>query len=198
MRALLRDYPARTVALGVCGFAASFAAFPSFQFTGYFTQVKLGWEPWRYTLLVVAGGGVGIIGNVVAGRLGDSIGRKRVGGVLLSLVPLASFAFYRGPRAAVIPAWIALVFCALGARVIMRALAAEMFPTLHRSAASGLWSVMDTLGAVAGLLAIYVSGTPDIDQLAAAIPVVSSGVALAVLVLFAFPETRQRELEEIS
>jgi MFS family permease len=195
--ALLRTYPGRSAALSLCGFTASFAAFPSFQFTGYFTQVKLGWEPRSYALMVVAGGGVGIIGNVVAGRLGDSIGRKRVGGVMLSLVPFASFAFYQGPPAFVVPAWIALVFCALGARVIMRALSAELFPTAYRSAASGLWSVLDTLGAVAGLVAIYLRGTPDIDQLAAAIPAVSSGIALAVLVMLTFPETRQRELEEI-
>jgi MFS family permease len=195
--ALLRTHPSRAAALSVCGFTASFAAFPSFQFTGYFTQVKLGWEPKSYALMVVAGGGVGIIGNIVAGRLGDSIGRKRVGGVMLSLVPFASFAFYQGPRWLVVPAWIALVFCALGARVIMRALSTELFPTAFRSAASGLWAVLDALGAVAGMIAIYLRGTPDNDQLAAAIPAVSSGIALAVLVVLSFPETRQRELEAI-
>jgi putative MFS transporter len=196
--ALLRAYPGRAAALSLCGFTASFAAFPSFQFTGYFTQVKLGWEPKSYAMMVVAGGAVGIIGNIVAGRLGDSIGRKRVGGVMLSAVPFASFMFYQGPRSLVVPAWIALVFCALGARVIMRALSTELFPTAHRSAASGLWAVLDALGAVAGLMAIYLRGTPDIDQLAAAIPAVSTGIVLAVLVMLTFPETRQRELEDIS
>jgi hypothetical protein len=58
--------------------------------------------------------------------------------------------------------------------------------------------VLDALGAVAGLMAIYLRGTPDIDQLAAAIPAVSTGIVLAVLVMLTFPETRQRELEDIS
>ena len=43
-----------------------------FQFCGYFTLNTHHWEPWRFSLMAVVAGAVGMLGNrVVAGRLGD-------------------------------------------------------------------------------------------------------------------------------
>jgi len=198
--ALFTTRPGRALGIAAAGFLASIATFPSFQFTGYFTQVKLGWAPHQYTWMVMAGGAIGIIGNIVAGRLGDVVGRKRVGMVMFGLVPLASFGFYCGPGtgAVVVVAWIALVFCSMGGRVMLRALATELFPTSQRGAASGMLSVLDTLGAVTGLLVVYFRRTNDVSELAAVIPLVSLAIWLAALCLLGLPETHRRELEQIA
>jgi MFS family permease len=198
LRALARTHPARAAGVAVTAFVAAIATLPSFQFSGYYTQTKLGWEPGRYAILVIVGGGIGIIGNIVAGRLGDVWGRRRVGFALLAVFPLASFGFYQGPVWGVIVAWVVLVFTMMGGRVILRSLATELFPTSQRGAASGMFALLEALGAVAGLLAIWAYRADDISELALAVPAVSLAVWAAALVMVRFPETRQRELEDIS
>jgi putative MFS transporter len=198
LRALAMTHPARAAGVAATGFIAAIATLPSFQFSGYYTQTKLGWEPGRYAVLVIVGGGIGIIGNIVAGRLGDTWGRKRVGFALLAVFPLASFGFYQGPVWGVIIAWVVMVFTMMGGRVILRSLATELFPTSQRGAASGMFAVLETLGAVTGLLAIWAYRADDVSELALAVPLVSLVIWAAALVLMRFPETRQRELEEIA
>jgi MFS family permease len=198
LRALATTHPARAAGVAATAFVAAIATLPSFQFSGYYTQTALGWPPSRYAMLVIVGGGIGIIGNIVAGRLGDVWGRKRVGFVLLALFPIASFGFYQGPGWVVLVAWVLLVFTLMGGRVILRSLATELFPTSQRGAASGMFAVLETLGAVAGLLAIWAYRAEDVSELALAVPLISLVILAAALVLVRFPETRQRELEEIS
>lgn len=198
LRALGATHPARAAGVAFTGFATSVATLPAFQFSGYFTQTKLGFSPSQYSILVIAGGAIGILGNIVAGRLGDTLGRKRVGAVFLALFPLACLGFYQGTVAVSIAAWVLLLFCAMGGRLILRALATELFPTSQRGAASGLFSMLEALGSVAGLLAIHYYRPDDIEGLALAVPLVSTSTWLALLVLLRFPETRQRELEQIA
>src|SRR6185436_3621271 len=90
---------------------------------------------------------------------------KAVGFTLLALFPLASFAFYQGSGAVVFAAFVPLVFCSMGGRVILRALSSELFGTAYRAAAAGMFSVMEALGAVAGLLGVHLYGTPSPDQI---------------------------------
>lgn len=198
LRALAQRHPARAAGVAVTGFVAALGTLPSFQFSGYFTQTALGWTPGQYSILVIAGGGVGIIGNLVGGRLGDSWGRRRVGVVLLAVFPLASYGFYHGSVPVVIVSWVALVFSSMGGRVILRALATELFPTSQRGAASGMYAVLEALGAVAGLLAIHLYRPDDVSEIAAAVSLVSTLIWVAAVVLLRFPETRQRELEDIA
>jgi MFS family permease len=198
LQALAATHPARAAGIAASGFIVSIATMPSFQFSGFYTQKALGWEPGDYSLMVIAGGGIGIVGNIVAGRLGDRFGRKRVGFALLAGFPLASLGFYQGGTVVVVVAWVGLVFCAMGGKVVLRALSTELFPTSHRGAASGLYSVLETLGGVTGLLIIYVSGTEDASDIAFLTPLIGAITVLGAAVLYFFPETRQRELEEIA
>ncbi len=195
---LMAAYPARCLALGASGFAVSSAMLPTFQFTGHFTQQKLGWSPGQYASMVIVLGAFGIVGTVAAGVLGDRFGRKRIGMLMLGAFPLASFAFYYGVSRVTLIAWVPMVFCATGGRVILRSLSTELFPTAQRGTASGMFSVTETLGAVCGLLLVYAYGTRDVAELARAVPLVGCGTYVAVLLFPLFPETRQRELEEIS
>jgi MFS family permease len=195
---LFSHHALRAVGLSVCGFLVAAAALPSFQFSGYFTQTKLQWTPGEYSAMVIAAGAVGILGNVVAGRLGDRFGRKGVGFTMLALFPLASFVFYHGTSWVVVTAWIPLVFCSMGGRVILRALSTELFPTSHRSAAAGMFTVMESLGAVGGLLIVHVYGTANADDIARIVSTVALAVLVTAMILLLFPETKRRELEELS
>src|SRR5262249_53292440 len=123
----------------------------AFQFTGYFALSAHGWSPAQYSAMVLAGGGVGIVGNVVAGRLGDRHGRRVVGAAFLAVLPLFAILFYNGPRARLPIAFAGFVFCATAGGVIVRALSTELFPTSHRGTSTGWSQLLQTLGWALGL-----------------------------------------------
>jgi putative MFS transporter len=194
---LATTHPWRVSALATSGLVLALATLPSFQLSGYYVQTAFGFSPGQYSLLVIVGGAVGIMGNLVGGRLGDALGRKRVGFVLLAAFPLMCFAFYRGGSSTATLAWAALVFCFMGGRLILRALSIELFPTPQRAAAAGVFSFAEAIGAVLGLLALYAFRVRDTDDLALLIPAVACVTVLAALLVLVFPETRNRELEDI-
>jgi MFS family permease len=198
LRALARTNPLRALAVAAAGFLAASAALPTLQFSGKYPQEVFGLTPGQYAIMVTCGGGVGILGNLVGGQLGDRLGRKRVGSALLLMFPLCALGFYRGPFWIAMLSWVGVVFCAMGGRLILRALATELFPTAQRGAAAGMFVVLETLGAVAGLMAIQLWGVEDLSEIALAIPVIAGVAVVPALLLGTFPETRQRELEDIT
>lgn len=198
MRVLFSKHPLRALGLSLCGFLVAAAALPAFQLSGYFTQAKLGWTPAQYSTMVIVGGAVGILGNLAAGRLGDAFGRKPVGFALLALFPGAAYAFFHGGAWVVAAAWVPLVFCYMGGRVILRTLSTELFTTSHRGAAAGVFTVMEALGAVAGLLGMHLYGTKNLAHIADTVSSISLLVLAAACLLLLFPETRERELDEPS
>ena len=194
---LARRHPWRATAIGVVGILGPFGSMAVFQFIGYFTQTVHGWEPWRFSVMVLVGGGIGIIGNVVAGRLGDRFGRRIVGLVFMALFPVCVWIFYRGPGWSLPLSWTVLVFCATAGDVVMRALSTELFPTSHRSAAAGWLSLVNTVGAAAGLGVVGL-GTRAPGDLARMISLLSLSMLVAGCLLFLLPETSRRELEAIN
>ena len=74
---------------------------------------------------------------------------------------------------------------------------ARPFPTSHRAASSGMFSVLETLGGVTGLLGLYFYGTQDTAEMSVVIPAIATTNILGALVLLGFPETKQRTLEDI-
>jgi predicted MFS family arabinose efflux permease len=198
MRELFGTHPWRALGLAASGLLVMAAMQPTLQFTGFYTLEKLGWRPSQYSTMFVAGGAIGIVGNVAAGRLGDRLGRKAVGFTLLCLFPITSFAFYRGSSSTVVAAWAPLVFSFMGGRVVLKTLSAELFPTSFRSAAAGVYAVMEALGAVCGLLVLYVFRSSAADYLARVIPFVALLSLGSAAILLSFPETTRRELEDIS
>lgn len=197
MRSLFATHPWRALGLASCGFLVAAATLPSFQFSGFFTLEMLGWQPSHYSAMVVAGGAIGIIGNIAAGRLGDTFGRKSVGFTMLTLFPVASFLFYSSTSWLVAAAWVPLVFCFMGGRVVLKALSTELFQTSFRGAAAGMFAVMEAMGAVAGMFLVYLNRTQDVNDLARVVPLVALLVVGAAGLLLLFPETKQRELEAI-
>ena len=89
-----------------------------------------------------------------------------------------------------------MVFASMAARVVVRALTNETFPTSRRGTAGGLLSLMETLGAALGLF-LYTFWMASAGNQALVIGSISILAAVSALSLFLFPETRQRELEAI-
>jgi MFS family permease len=148
--------------------------------------------------MVLAGGGVGIIGHIVAGRMGDLVGRRRVGLVFFGLFPLFAWLFYQGPPGWTVPvAWILFVFCGSAGDVIVRALSTELFPTSHRGTSAGWLLLIQTIGWVIGLflVGLGVNGPGDLARMTSLLAFTCLLGALALLLL---PETHRRELEAIS
>jgi putative MFS transporter len=194
---LAATHPARAVGIALVGFVPAIGLISAFQFTGYFTQTVHGWSRGEYAAMVVLAGGLGIIGNVAAGRLGDRFGRRRVGILLLGSFPFFAAGFYNGPGWSLPITWIGLVFASSGGRVILRALASELFPTSQRASASGLFAILDTAGASLGLFILYFGSAQEGDFIGMT-TVLAFAVLLGSSVLLFLPETRQRELESIS
>ena len=194
---MLREYPARTLGIGSVALLVAAGSAPVFQFTGYFVQTVHGWAPWQFSTLVVLGGAIGILGNILAGRLGDRVGRRRVGAGVMWLFPLFAFCFYYGSGWVVPVAWVLFVFCSTAQQTIMRAVATELFPTAYRGTASGWNALIETLGAALGLT-ILSFGTDAAGNIAFMTSVLAFALVGGGLLLLLLPETGRRELEAIS
>lgn len=191
---LARLYPGRALGIALVGGLMAIGEAAVFQFTAYFTLTVHGWSPGEFALMFILGGAVGILGNVVAGRIGDRVGRRRVGFVFLALFPAFAWLFYHGPGWVLPIAWALFVFCNTAGGVIVRALSTELFPTSYRGTSAAWLSLVQTVGWAAGLALVSLIG----GEIATAI----SGIALVVLIaaagLLALPETCRQELETIS
>jgi predicted MFS family arabinose efflux permease len=194
---LVRDSPRRAILLTLAAALFAIGDSPVYQFTGYFTQTVHGWTPAQYAAMVIGGGAIGIIGNVVAGRLGDRIGRRVVGLAFLMVYPLSAVILYHGPGWAVPLGFALFVFCETASQVIIRAFSTELFPTSHRGTAAGWIAFVQALGWSVGL---WLAGalTGIFGTLFDATTCLAFAALAAGALLLLLPETRLRELEEIS
>ena len=195
---LARTFPGRAAGITLAALLVSIGDVAVFAFTSYFALTVHGWSPGQYAAMVLLGGAVGITGNIVAGRLGDRIGRRIVGASFLALFPLAAWLFYNGPGWVLPAAFAFVVFSQTAGGMVLRAFSTELFPTSQRGTAAGWVTLMQTVGWAIGLALVSVG-----EQVwGAGIPRMASLLALAVaaggLCLLALPETRSRELEAIS
>jgi len=194
---LVRDSPRRAVLLTLAAGLFAIGDSPVYQFTGYFTQLVHAWTPGQYATMVIIGGAVGIVGNIVAGRLGDRIGRRVVGLAFMATYPLSAGMLYHGPGWVVPLGFALFVFCETASQVIIRAFSTELFPTSHRGTAAGWIAFVQALGWSAGL---WIAGamTGPWGTLFDAVSILALASLLGALLLLLLPETRRRELEEIT
>ena len=197
LAAFARTHPGRASGLALVASVSSVGHVVVITFTGYFVLQYHGWQAWQLSIMVISAGAVGVIGNVVAGRLADHLGRRAVGFGFLAVFPPAAWLFYHGSSWSLPALWGVLVFTLMGANVIIRALSSELFPTSHRGTSTGMLALMETLGAALGLLLLGLLQRQEGD-LVALIPLISLSALLAGVLLLALPETKQRELEAIS
>ena len=195
---LVRMYPGRILAIGAVIFLLNFAENSAGFFGPKYLQEAHGWEPWNYSLLGIAGGFIGIMGGPFAGRLSDRYGRKRVVSVFLASQPLFVIAFYQLWGWALAPVWIAMVFSGMAGGVVLAAMGNELFPTSYRSTASGARMIIATVGGALGLVTESILYGVLGSHWDAVSWMVILALAAPLIVMFFFPETSRRLLEEIA
>jgi putative MFS transporter len=195
--ALARAHPGRTAAMAAVAALLGIGEVSTFQFSSLYAQKAHGWSPGMYSGMVLGAGGVGIVGNIVAGRLGDRIGRRRVGALFLAILPAFAILFYNGPGWTLPIGFAGFVFCATASGVIVRAFSTELFPTSHRGTSAGWAQLLQTLGWAAGL-ALAGVGTDGIRDIAARTSALACVTVAGAGLLLILPETHRRELESLS
>ena len=195
--ALLRGQPRRAATVAAVAGLLGTGEVAAFQFTGIYAQNVHGWTPPEYSTMVLVAGALGILGNVVAGTIGDRVGRRRVGCAFLVTFPLFAAVFYAGPSHVLPLGFAGIVFCESAGAVMVRALATELFPTAQRSTASSLAMLAQTLGWALGLWLAGL-GADALPAIATRTWQLALCVAASGALLLALPETSRRELEDIS
>ncbi len=148
-----------------------------------------------FTILTNTPGGLGIL---IGGRIADVRGRRVVGAVGVAGGALLTVAMVLTQGW---PMWALSVAGAVVGALTIPALGVygpELFPTGLRSRANGVISVLGVVGSAIGLLTAGALADRWGD-LGPALAVLAVGpLAMALLVLLAYPETAHRELEEIN
>ena len=194
---LYTAYPRRLVMrlsiafLGSMGGNASGFLFPKFL------QETHHWSPGNVSSLFLFGGALGIMGSIFAGRLSDRYGRRAMGAAFLFMSPILTIWMYTAPGWSIVPAWILETFFDIASGTILTAYSAELFPTSYRSTAGSALAVAGTTG---GALGLFFEGVLFnlTGSHARAVCYLTIFWIVSPLIMWFFPETSGRELEDIS
>lgn len=105
----------------------------------------------QVSLLFIAAGSFAILGNTLAGRFADQVGRRPMLAAGLLLNCLSFIAFYNSSGFLLPLFWMTALFSFFAVDVIVNAISGELFPTRCRSTASTLRTLCAMFAAVAGL-----------------------------------------------
>jgi MFS family permease len=197
-RRLAQEHPRRLATILIAVAAFGFAIWPAVVLGPKYLQDALHFTPLQTTLLVVPGGLVAVVFNILAGRLSDRIGRRRVVFAACFVAMACYGTFYSGiawPYIAYM--WAPSFFGFLCADSLIAGLSAEIFPTAYRATVSGLRYLT---GILAGAVSLALEGPlynlfhahgPALIVLMAAMPV-------AMIAILRLPEPAGRTLEDIA
>ncbi|HXW85684.1 MAG TPA: MFS transporter [Candidatus Binataceae bacterium] len=198
LASLFSAYPARLALMLSVIFGLAMGGASAGLYFPKFLQEVHGYSPGNVATLVVIGGAIGILGNIVSGRMSDRFGRRRMGAAFALVATMLAIAMYGAPGRSVIPIWILHLFFGTASDTIIGAYGVELFPTSYRSTAGSALSVAGTTGGAIGLmlegLMYRASGShwTDVRYL------LLLQLVVPVLIFLLFPETAGRELEDIS
>jgi MFS family permease len=171
---------------------------PASQLLNEYLRAERGYSALTITLFTLITNTPGVIGIIIGGRLADTRGRRLVGAVAIGGGVAFTVAMFLATGSWI---WIWSVLGALVGAAAVPALGVygpELFPTASRGSANGGINLAAVAGAVvgllsAGLLSDAMGGLPPAMALLAIGPLV-----VVILIVVAYPETAQRELEDIN
>lgn len=188
----------RLFILGTSVFLSGIMVSPASFFQNRYLEDDVGFSAARITLLTVLTNTPAGLGIVFGGRVADARGRRLVGAIGLVASAIGVAMFYRSTGW---PLWAwSLVGNLVGAMSVpaLGVYGPELFPTALRGRANGLLAVIGLCGSLIGLLGVgWLSD--EFDGFATPMALAAIGpVLVAAIVLAAYPETAQRELEELN
>ncbi len=194
---LYSAYPGRLAMMLSVAFLSSMGGNVSGFLFPKFLQESHHWSPGNVSSLFLFGGAFGILGSIVAGRMSDRYGRRVIGASFMFLSPLLTIWMYTAPGWSMVPAWILEIFFDIASGNVLAAYSAELFPTSYRSTAGSALVVAGTTG---GALGLFLEGVlfKLTGSHARAICYVTLFWIIAPAIMWFFPETSGRELEDIS
>ncbi|MCA9511711.1 MAG: MFS transporter, partial [Myxococcales bacterium] len=195
LRALVASGRGRVAALAVFSLAFEFVSWPALLLVSKHLQHAHGYTPGGVSLVVFAGGLVGVGGNVAAGQLSDRFGRRPLAVAMLAGMAIGTAILYRGEAAWAPVGWALGSFSMTGCNVILTALSSELFPTSSRSTAAGFRMSVASLG---GALGFYAEAALFSGSHGAAVVALLPSLAIAALAVWMLPESAGRELEEVA
>lgn len=191
---IFRYHRRAMVAITIIVAAFWFQLSSTMNFMSKYLQEVHGFEPQHVSLMFIVAGSLAILGNTVAGRLSDRVGRRPTLIAALLLNCAATVAFYNTSGWMLPLAWIATLFGYFAVEVIVNAVSGELFPTSCRSTASTLRAAVAMFAAVSGL-ALQGSLYDLLGSHAEALTLMAFSTLLAIpVVVFILRETSHTEL----
>ena len=182
------------VAIGLIAATFWFQVSSSLSFMSKYLQDSHNYSAQQVSLLFIIAGGFAVLGNVLAGRVSDSIGRRPTLVIGLVVNCISFIAFYNASGYWLPLLWITALFSFFAVDVLVNAVSGELFPTHCRSTASTLRTLCAMFAAVAGLT-IEGSLFNILGSHSAALTAMSLSTVLAIpLVILMLRETAATEL----
>ncbi len=195
---LRRPHLGRITILLAAAVASSLYGSPAARFQGRYIQHALGYTPGLYVLFTVVTTLPAAPGMLLGGRLADSWGRKRVGILAASVGAVSQALLY---WLSGFPLWVSsAVGSFVGAMWIpaMGSFSTELFPTSLRANASSATSAAGMAGGAAGSWAAGYLIVSMGSYGAAMATLLPAALVSGLLILLLFPETKGKDLQEIS
>jgi putative MFS transporter len=198
LRRLMHEHPRRVRLMMIAIAGYGFAIWPAAYFGQKYMQSVLHLTPGQTSVVVLLGGAVAAVLNILAGRLSDWIGRRAVIFAACVVAVVGFGTLYSGVQWPYVQfMWGVGFFGFVCADSLFAGLSAEIFPTAYRATVSGMRYIVSILcGAVSlalegPLYNLFGGHGPALIVLLGTMPI-------AIYALMKLPEPAGRELEEIS
>ena len=163
----------------------------------YLKDVR-GYSAFTITIFVFVTGTPATLGLLLGGKLADTRGRKNLAAITF---PLGAIVLAVAFSTSGIPMWIATAtggLCLALAYPAMAVYRGEMFPTLHRSFASGVIMTSSLLGGSVGLIGAGAFLDRNLSYGLVMRWLALGPITAGLLIFKTFPESAHRELEELN